>query len=256
MILIKPELLIMKNRQTKKSMKRLVGFICGMVIIASCTISSKTKGKNLNGDQIVENFIEARGGIDKLQDVKTLKMIIEAPEIKFIAESYRRKPDKVVDIMKYPNWEIKMVLNGKKAISKNPNGTESIQQAVTLRNMHDEALIFPELYRKKLGYIQEYIGLEKINGKDYYKVKVVLPDSAKHIEYYDIQTDLLYKLIDEFELETIFEEYQEIDGIKFLKYFKAVNTKETIHFIVKELTINPELDEKIFSIENTATNPQ
>ena len=231
-------------------MKKLLPILTIIILATSCSPKIGNQVKNLTGDKISDNFIKAIGGEKKLKEVKTITMIAVAKiqGIELQIESYRKAPDKMVVKMKSPQGTMTRILNGEKAFVITPNGNQPIT-GIDLEALKEEATIFPELYRERFGHKLEYIGIEKVNEREMYKVKVLMPNGNSRFQFYDKETNLLNKMIDELGTESYYDEYKEINGVKMPHLNKLVSPQGTLNFKIKELKINPEFEDEMFEIK-------
>ena len=231
-------------------MHKLISLLLVVSTLLSCSHKLTKKNDELTGDKISENFINAIGGKENLLKVKTLKMIAEA-EVQgnlFMIESYKIAPDKMLVKMELKQGTLTRILNGKKAFAYNEHGKIPIT-GIDLEALIEEATIFPELYRDKFGHKLEYSGIERINDKELYRVKVTQPNGQHRVEFFDKETGLLYMMIDELGSKSYYDNYKEIGGVKFPHKNKLVDSGVTVYMYVEEIEINPELDEDMFKLK-------
>ena len=62
-----------------------------------------------------------------------------------------------------------------------------------LINYKENKGIFPQLFYKENGFKLEVAGVEKVNDKDAYKIKVTSPSGKTTTEYYDVATGYLLR---------------------------------------------------------------
>ena len=218
--------------------------------MTTCSPKFSNKIESLTGDKISDNFIKAIGGEKKLKEVKTMVMIavVQTQGIEFELESYRKAPDKMVLTMKSNQGTMTRILNGEKAVVITSNGNEPIT-GNDLKALQEEATIFPELYRKKFGHKLEYLGIEKVNERDMYKVKLFLPNGNSRLKFYDKETDLLKKVIDEEGRELFYNEYNEVKGVRTPHLNKMISPTGILKFKITEVKINPVLENEMFEIK-------
>lgn len=225
-------------------------FIHIIIFLVICSSKNIAYAQKLTGDKISKNFIKVIGGKKKLKQVKTMSMIATAQiqGIELQIESYRKAPNKMVVRMKSPQGTITRILNGDRAVVVTPNGNQEIK-GIDLDALKEEATIFPELYKDEFEYEFKFIGIENINGRETYKVKVLQPSGIFRFQFYDKETSLLNKMIDEIGNESYYEDYREIDGVKIPYTNKLVTPQGTLNFRIKEITINPQFDKGMFELQ-------
>lgn len=227
-------------------MKKITLSILTILVLSSCALNSQIKKEELGEKEIIAKIIKAKGGKSRLEKVKTFKMITESSDSKSI--SYQKKPDKSYVKIEFPSETYTLIFNGISGIETNSKGTQKATGAL-LSSMKSDATIFPELYTKELQLHFKYFGIVKIDGKDMHKVKLSFPNRSDETNYYDSNTWLLYKKTQELGLETFYYDYKEIEGIQLFTSYKDVINKDTFYSEIKEMEINPEIDDSIFKID-------
>ena len=123
-------------------------------------------------DEVLERYFENSGGKEKMQNIKTLKMLgtIPTPQGDFPLEIYQKAPNKIcasVEVMGQKivtqayDGEIAWTLN---PMTGNPNPQKLPEdQAKTLRE--EASLEGPFINYKEKGFTISYEGSDSINGK-------------------------------------------------------------------------------------------
>lgn len=229
-------------------MKKLITFLILIVSFSSCTPKIGNKTEILTGENIIEDYIEALGGRKNLLKVKTMTMIavVEVQGVEFQIESYREAPNKMTVKMKSLQGTLTRTLNGDEAFVIDANGNIPIT-GLDLNNLKEEATIFPVLYHQKFGHQLEYVGLEKVGMLEAHKVKITLSDGTEKYEFFDQETKLLVKLMDEFGSESYFSNYKEIQGVKIPHTGQLVNEGGALDLDIIAVQINPVYEEDLFN---------
>lgn len=233
-----------------KTMRKLFPFLTIILLITACTPKIGNKVETLTGDKIVDNYVNALGGEKKLKEVKTMTMIAvtKIQDIELQIESYRKAPDKMVVKMISPNGTMTRILNGEEAYAISPAGSKQIT-GIDLAALKEEATIFPELYKEKFGYTREYLGIEKVDEKETHKVKISMPDGKTRTHFFDKETNLLTKMIDESGASSYYGDYKSIEGVMVPHSNKLVGPYSTAEFKIKEIEINPVFEEGMFEFK-------
>jgi zinc protease len=87
-----------------------------------------------------------------------------------------------------------------------------------LEDMKVDAHLFPERFYKKLGVKAELKGIEMIDGKKAYKLVAEYPSGNKKTQYFDAETSLKIREIEQKGETTITNDlgdYKVVNGVKF-----------------------------------------
>ena len=180
--------------------------------------------EDINAENIIEKYIEAIGGKEKLEQINdiTLEATTSVNGMEIKQKTIMKAPNKYAMIMSMNGNEMmKQMFNGERAIMKSFQGEQEIV-GEELENLKIDATINNELKYKELGVELTLESIESIDGKDAYKVKVVNPTGKTTFDFYDLETGL--KVLSketitapqgEFTQMQAFSDYQEVDGILF-----------------------------------------
>jgi zinc protease len=195
----------------------------------------------LTAQNVLEKYIEAIGGKDKLMGVASYSLMAEAEMqgMKLNLEVKKTSKDQFMqDLKVMGNSMSKQVVDGNKGYmvmrgQRKDLGEEELNKA------KEESAPFPEL--NLLNTDVELEGIEVIDGKKAYKVKI----SSERTSFYDIETGLKVQDVVSIEaqgqqMNTTFDysDYQEVSGIKFPFLFKQTMGPQKFEFIVKEIKVN------------------
>ncbi|MBT8186907.1 MAG: insulinase family protein [Croceitalea sp.] len=191
---------------------------------------------------ILENYIEAIGGKEKLENVESWAMLAEAEMQGMKLELEMKKTTKnqfMQDVRMMGNSMSKQVLDGDKGYMMAQGQRKDLSDD-ELKKLKEESAAFPELNYLVAGNIA-IEGMEDVDGKKAYKLKITDDKSV----LYDSQTGLKLKEINTVEAQgqtfqstMTYDNYQEVSGIKFP--FKMTQTMgpQNFDFIVKEIKVN------------------
>jgi outer membrane lipoprotein-sorting protein len=203
----------------------------------------------LNPEKILEAHIREKGGRDVLLQVKSLRIVLEDEDNKIRAEGLRMFPDKICDIITHPGGWSKSILNGEQSQLILPDTVLPITNPVVKRNLSSDAKIFPVLYLTKSNNHLRLIGETQINGRSTYQIELTNTDPSKKHFFYDKETWMLTRTIDENGISNTFLDYKQVSGIQIAHLIKIDSKNESLEFKLQEIEINPKLDETIFKIE-------
>ncbi len=224
-----------------------------LILIGSLAMScERTKSSNLTADEIIDAYIMAKGGEEKLKTVKSIRMILEAKEKNLVGESLRVFPDKLCDIFTYPGGQNKVILNGVFAKLVQPDTVITISDPIIRRNLFEDALIFSLLYSEKLGEERRFVGETTINDRLHYEVQIIYQDNTAKSYFFDAETLLLGKVTDEFRSSRVYSNYMNVSGIQVPHRIKSISPTDTSYFVLTQIELNPEIDDKIFEVNSNS----
>ena len=222
-------------------------------------------------DEIVAKHIQARGGMDKLKAVQTIRSTgkmevgpgIEAPGI-FI----QKRPDMTRLDFQVQGLTATQAYDGKAAWAIMPfmgKKDPELMPADETKEMQEEADIDgPLVDYKAKGNQVELVGKENVEGTPAYKLKVTLKNGNVKYMYLDADSGLQIKEEEkrimhgsEQETEASLGDYREVNGVMFPfaieNGIKGSPQKEKI--TVEKLEINVPLDEASFKMPAVAPAP-
>jgi outer membrane lipoprotein-sorting protein len=216
-------------------------------------------------DQLVAGYVEARGGIEKIKAIQTMrstgKITGQPVEIQVVIE--QRRPDQLKMVIRFQGQEMVQAFDGKSGWSINPMKgyggkavaepmTEDELREIKLQADFDGALVD---YQSK-GYALEYAGTEQVEGSPAHKLRLTRKSGEVQYIYLDTETLLEVKtarkvkqLGNELDVDTYFSEYKDVEGIPFPHLIESgvagMPARQKIVFDTVEL--NPQLDPSIFA---------
>lgn len=213
-------------------------------------ITEKTRAVvAITGKEIIEKYIKAIGGQEKLKAVKALKIASSADVMGMVITgfTYKKAPNKFSNVMNTPMGEMKQTFDGKKAVAAGMMKTEVIEGA-GMENIKMIASPFPELDFLGAGFKIELKGTAKIEEADAYEVEIQNAKGAKITAWYDTKTGL--KVQEKAgSTATIFANHKEVNGIKFPHTLKINMQQMVIELKVSKVEVNPTLDDTLFKTE-------
>lgn len=192
-------------------------------------------------NDILKNYMEAIGGKEKLEGVESYSLMAEAEMqgMKLNLEMKKTAKNQFMqDVKVMGNSMSKQVINdGTGYIVM--QGQRKDMDAEELKKVSEESAPFPELNYLNGGVTLE--GVEEVNGKKAYKIKV----SDEKTSYYDMETGLKVQDVTTAEMQgqevtstIVFDNYQEVSGIRFPFSLNQTVGPQSFEFIVKELKVN------------------
>ena len=215
-------------------------------------------------DDIIAKNIQARGGMDKLKSVKTIKTTatmtmgpgMEAPGIMFQKRPEMARLEFTVQgltaVQAYDGskaWQIMPFMGKKDAELMSADETKEMEETADLDG--------PLVDYKAKGNAVELLGKEKVEGTDAYKLKVTLKNGDVQTEYIDADSYLEIKEETtrtvrgtEHNFESSIGDYKEVDGIIFPfaieSGVKGTDQKQKI--TISKIELNVPADDSIFKM--------
>ena len=232
-------------------------------LIAASSLAFASLAPAQTVDEILAKNFEAKGGLAKIRAVQSIrvsgKMTI-GPGMEAPAVIEQKRGDKLrMDITFQGMTLTPMVLNGSAGWKLMPIQGNSNPESLSPEEMKD-ALEQADIdgffvdYKTK-GHTVEYLGKEKVEGTDAYKLKVTLKSGDVRTVYIDTDSNLEIKIDSkstrrgaEVEGDTTLGDYKEVDGLIFAHSIdsgqKGAPGRQMI--TISKIEINPKLDDARF----------
>ncbi len=218
-------------------------------------------------DEIIAKNIQARGGLEKIKSLQSLrvagKLSIGGFRAAFVEEN--KRPFKVREEQIIQGMVGINAYDGKVAWQVAPwegRKDADFMTADDRKALVEDSDIEGQLvdYKNK-DHRAEYMGHDSVEGTDCYKIKLTL--ASGDVRYYFIDTDTFLELKEENELnirgtvrytETFYGDYEKVDGIYF-PYAIETGGKgepERVKMTIEKIIVNPTLPDSRFSMPATA----
>jgi zinc protease len=212
----------------------------------------------LTAEKVIANYIDALGGLKKVQEVKAIKSAFKATAggMEIMMAQTKRFPNKsVTEITGNGMTFMKAVSDGQKV---------SIMQMGNKVPMDDkmkEATLFESAIFKELGYSAiggkaMLTGIEQVNGKEAYVIEFTLKAGEKFSEYFDKESGLKVQEVTSMTgpqgnvVSTVqYLDYKDVNGVKFPQAFTQSEGPMNFKFEVVSQEVNKPVDDKIFKVE-------
>lgn len=213
-------------------------------------------------DELIEKNIQAKGGREKIQAIKSLRMTgkmtmgqgMEAPITMEIA-----RPDKMRTEFVFQGMTGVQTYDGKEGWALMPFMGKTDAEPVSGKQLEavKEQADFDGLlmdYKTK-GHQVEYVGKEDLEGTPTYKLKVTKKNGDTGYYWLDAETFLEIKASgktnvngQDIEGETWFGDYKEIGGVMFAHSVenKAVGQPGSMSITISKIEVNPDLPDDRF----------
>jgi outer membrane lipoprotein-sorting protein len=245
-------------------MKRLFNLVFAAAFLLPLAAHSQTV------DEIIAKNAEARGGIDKLRTIKSLKMTAHLSQGSFRATYVQenKRSDKVREETIIQGMAQVQAYNGKSAWQINPFGGRKDPELMSaddtralILDVDPEGLLID--YKEK-GHKAELIGHDPVEGTDCYKIKLTLKDGDIRYYYLDADSYLEIKIETQSNVrgavqftDTMLGDYEQVDGIYFPFFVEIGETggsDQRLRYTVEKIEVNAPLDDSLFSLPIAKTD--
>lgn len=219
--------------------------------------SVKKVDASVTAKSVVDNYLEAIGGVEKIDKIKDKTMILSGTtngmNIKLTIS--QKSPNKLYQELDFSVGKQSTVFDGKKG-KVEAMGQVQMLEGERLEDLKYQAQINPFKNWKENGLKLDLKGIEKVDGKDAYVLIVTTNGGSKFTHYYDVESGLKLKESSQISTpqgsftQTIsLSEYKEVDGIKFP--FKLVQQvgPQTVELNVESIKLNTGLADALFVVE-------
>ncbi len=212
------------------------------------------------GAEIVNSYLQAIGGMDKVKMIKDVQTIMEANTgMGSMTMTNYKKGNTMMKMMIEAQGMVVMEqkYDGKRAMLIGMEGSEEVTDQKQLDNFKGQSKIFPELDYANEGYTLELGEPEEYKGNPVKVLIVTTPSGRKMTEYYDTSSGFKVKTKTKAEVQGMereivmeFADYKEVDGIKVPHSMTMSGAMPmALQFDVKEVIFNQGLSDEIFMIE-------
>lgn len=211
--------------------------------------------KGITSEVVLADYLSAIGGVKKLNTIQNVIIAMQSEIQGMTIETvlYHKAPNQLSMSNKMMgNIVQQSIFDGTKG-SNIQMGTVKPMEGVKLEDMKVDSRLFPERYYHELGVTTEITGIEIINGRKAYKILIKYPSGTKKTQYFDIETSLKVREIEQEGDVTVTNDigdYKEVDGIKF-PHTVTVSGAMPIPLTLKtiDIQLNTTIDEALFKIE-------
>lgn len=217
-------------------------------------------------DEIIAKNIQARGGLDKLRSIKTIRATARFSQGDFRATYVQenKREDKVRESVIFQGMAQVQAYDGHTAWQVNPFGgrkdPELMSQDDTRTLLIDADLEGPLVDYKQKGHKAELVGHDPVEGTDCYKIKLTLKDGDVRYYYLDADSFLEIKFETQTKVrgaiqynDTMLGDYEQVDGIYFPFSIESAETgtEQWTRFTVEKIELNVPLEDSQFSLPAT-----
>ena len=175
-------------------------------------------------DQILNRYVEALGGKQAIESVKTRVFIgsrVGADGVLVPEEVRTKAPNKLLIVTSYPDLVFRTGFNGSQGWAKS-NQTDRDLNEQMLSELRREAEFYKETKLKEIFPTMRLVTKTQVGEKDAYVIEATPVDGSGAVKFYfDEQTGLLVRKYSEskltlgqFPTQTDYEDYRVVDGVK------------------------------------------
>jgi zinc protease len=174
----------------------------------------------VTAETVLADYIAALGDANSLASIKNVKISMSTTIQGMTMETtmYHQEPSKLSMVNSMMGNVVQQsVFDGEKGVNIQM-GQKAPMEGNDLEDMKVDAHLFPERFYKKLGVKAELKGIEMIDGKKAYKLVAEYPSGNKKTQYFDAETSLKIREIEQKGETTITNDlgdYKVVNGVKF-----------------------------------------
>lgn len=219
-----------------------------------------TKNKapeGLTAKGIIDKYIEALGGKANLEKVKDKTTIMRGSVqgMNVTMMIYQKAPNKMKQELDAGVMKQDVYFNGQKGVMAVGENSQDIT-GDALEAMKYETLIHPLFIIDSIKVDSKLAGVEKVNGKEAYKVELSLPNGKTWLEYFDTNSFLKVKDSKQvtvpqgtFTRETEYSDYRMVDGVMYPYKLKQTVGQQQLEFNVSSIKVNTGLKDDKFEMK-------
>lgn len=212
-----------------------------------------------SADDIVSKHLAAKGGLDKLKSVSTIRqtteMSREGTTMRMVVAA--KRPNLARQELTVSGQTIVQIFDGTNAWMINPwaGSTEPVALTGPEADLTREQATFdsPLVDYKTRGTTVELVGTEEVGGRQAHHLKVTSKSGQIQHTYIDTETLLESRVMTETPKGTVdqyFSDFRDVDGVKIPFAIKtSVTAMGAIDIKVLKVEINPALDDALFKVK-------
>jgi len=236
-----------------------IKLLCLLIFISTINISFAQANKvdSLSVEHIINKYISSVGGSDNLLNVKdiTTEMQGSVSGVDVKMTVYQKSPNKILKEINAGAVRQIILYDGTNAFMKIGKSQRKLSNQA-LEGLKYESMTIFMLSLDELKIKTELLANENIEGRNIYKVKLILPSGEEWIYFFDVESGLKIKSLKTvyspqgaFTQTTFFSDYNSINGINFPFNIKQTIGIQSLEFKVNSIKINTGLKDEIFKTE-------
>lgn len=238
-------------------MRRTLSALLTLAVLGACP----GVGSAQTVDDIVAKNIKARGGIDKFKSVNSMKInaTVTAQGMKLPVTIYSKRPNMMREETDMQGQKMVRAFDGTTAWTINPmmgGAPQALTGSAANMAMDSADLEGPLVDYKQKGHTVEFVGNEKLDGKDVHHLKITRKTGTVQHLYLDAETGLEKKTIITLEqggmkmdLEIQLADFKSVDGLMMPSGTRQLmDGNEVAQVTVDKIELNPQIDDSIFKM--------
>lgn len=215
-------------------------------------------------DEIIERSISSSGGAEAYKNLKTISCSMKTTVLNFelLSNLFFKLPDKMRAEYYFQDKKGIGVINGNTGWSYSDTLIVLDESAYnSLKSQMESQLDFfinPLYNYQKKGLKVEYVGDEKVDGKDVHKIRTIAKDSSEIYYFIDKNTYLIQRtnsktLVNNVFIEAtaVFSNYKKINGLLIPEVISIFTEgKKTAEMKFEKVEINSNLEDAMFSMSS------
>ena len=214
---------------------------------------------NITAEMVIDKYLSAIGGKEKLMAVKDLSMTMGAEMMGQPLEMVlvQKAPNKVMTKLTSQGMTIQeSVFDGTKG-KQGQMGQSAMMAPEDIARVKKQATLFPEMKMQELGSTAKLVGTEQVDGKNAYVVEVTDSDGKKVTNFFDTTSFLKIREITVIEagdqtmtLIKDMSDYKAVDGVMF-PYTTTTSGAMPAPLVMKvtDIKVNSGVADSAFSVE-------
>jgi outer membrane lipoprotein-sorting protein len=219
---------------------------------------------SLTVEEIIARNVEARGGLERLRSIKTMKQtgrISEGEQRRALVTRERKRPGRMRLEFTLQGVTSVQVFDGHHGWRMSPlDGhlvPEPLPEEVEVEASEEADIDGPLIDWKAKGHKVEFAGSETIDGRETYKLKVTLKSGRMLHEYLDAETFTRVRSDSTRQIRgrtvqvtTTYADHRKTDGILFPHLIEVVaaGRPQRLRVVVDSIEINPPLSDERFEM--------
>jgi len=258
---------IMMNRRECSARHRMSKFVLLAIPVVAALMFMPSASPAQTVDEVIARNIQARGGLDKLKAVKSIKMsqTLKAGGFQAAVHVEGKRPDKVREEFSLQGLTQLQVYDGKIGWQVNPFGGRRDPELLSADDMKalqvDADIDGPLVDYAQKGHKVELVGHDSVEGTDCYKIKLTMKNGDVRTYYLDADSLLELKIETQTtirgavqESEIYFGDYEKVEGLYFPFTIEQGQKGDPnrVKLTVNKVELNVPLDDSLFAMPATS----
>jgi hypothetical protein len=215
---------------------------------------------NISPASIINDYIEAIGGKEALAGVTTMYVAMNTSMMgrEATIETWKASPGKLTTKMSMgPMVLQEQRFDGLKGMQSQMGQKKMVTETAELEKLKGQAVFFEQLLYLSDKYQLTLSGIESVEGKECYKLKIMAPDSTVSFEFYDVKTNLLLRSVStqgegdrQLTLTTDYSNYKEVNGV-LIPHSTSISGAMPVPLVLEaaQIKVNDPIAPEVFLVE-------